>query len=104
MIYKVGLLFNRVDNINEKQEKMEAKMDMSNKVLEQMIKDQDKLSKQIAETGHGVAQLRMKERWKNHLVLHFLSSRMRIPSMREECLQRMGLGTRRAILYHPRAQ
>jgi hypothetical protein len=60
--WTLDLLFNRVDSINKKQEKMEAKMDMSTKVLDQMIKDEEKLSKQIAETGHVVAQLRMKER------------------------------------------
>jgi hypothetical protein len=62
MMESIDLLFTKVTDMESHQNKMDAKMDMSNKVLEQMIKDQEKLSTQIAATGQAVADLRMKHR------------------------------------------
>jgi hypothetical protein len=61
MMESIDLLFAKVNGITH-QTKMEAKMDMSNKVIEQMIKDQEKLAKQIDSSGHVVAQLRMEHK------------------------------------------
>ena len=45
------LLFSRVDDILDTQIKLEAQYDMTNKVVEQMMKDQQLLAKQIENTG-----------------------------------------------------
>ena len=51
------LLFSRVDDILDTQIKLEAQYDMTNKVVEQMMKDQQLLAKQIENTGQAVARL-----------------------------------------------
>jgi len=44
-------LFSRVDDILDTQIKLEAQYDVTNKVVEQMMKDQQLLAKQIENTG-----------------------------------------------------
>jgi hypothetical protein len=51
------LLFSRVDDILGTQIKLEAQYDMTNKVVEQMMKDQQLLAKQIENTGQAVGRL-----------------------------------------------
>ena len=51
------LLFSRVDDILDTQIKLEAQYDVTNKVVEQMMKDQQLLAKQIENTGQAVARL-----------------------------------------------
>ena len=50
-------LFSRVDDILDTQINLEAQYDMTNKVVEQMMKDQQLLAKQIENTGQAVARL-----------------------------------------------
>ena len=51
------LLFARVDSMGAHQQRMEAQMDLGNKVMEQMLKDQQLLAKQIEITRQAVARL-----------------------------------------------
>jgi len=51
------LLFARVDDILGSQIKLEAQYDMTTKVVEQMMKDQQVLAQQIELTGQAVARL-----------------------------------------------
>jgi hypothetical protein len=53
------LLFSKVEEIDSNQHKVEGKFDVSNKIIEQMLKDQTLMAKQIESTGQTVAQLRM---------------------------------------------
>jgi len=51
------LLFTRVDDILSTQIRLETQYDMTNKVVEQMMKDQQILAKQIETTGAAVARM-----------------------------------------------
>ena len=51
------LLFARVDDILGSQIKLEAQYDMTTKVVEQMMKDQQVLAQQVEITGQAVARL-----------------------------------------------
>ena len=51
------LLFARVDSLGTNQNKLEAQMDLGNKVMEQMLWDQQLLAKQIELTGEAVARI-----------------------------------------------
>jgi len=55
------LLFAKVEEVDRMQHKLEAKVDISASVLDQMIKDQQTLAKQIETTGQAVAQLTIKQ-------------------------------------------
>ena len=54
---KFDLLFSQVDDILGTQIKLEAQYNMTNKVVEQMLRDQEILAKQIENTGQAVAHL-----------------------------------------------
>ena len=51
------LLFARMEDILGTQIKLEAQQDLTNKVVEQMMKDQQILTKQIENTGLAVARM-----------------------------------------------
>jgi len=53
----LDLLFAKVGSIENRQQKIEAQLDMSISVLEQMLLDQQPLAKQMESTGNAVAQL-----------------------------------------------
>jgi hypothetical protein len=55
------LLFAKVEEIDRMQHKLEAKEDISATVLDQMIKDQQTLAKQLESTGQVVAQLTLRQ-------------------------------------------
>jgi uncharacterized membrane-anchored protein YhcB (DUF1043 family) len=55
------LLFAKVEEVDRMQHKLEAKVDISASVLDQMIKDQQTLAKQIETTGQAVAQLTIQQ-------------------------------------------
>jgi len=55
------LLFAKVEDVDRMQHKLEAKVDISASVLDQMIKDQQTLAKQIETTGQAVAQLTIRQ-------------------------------------------
>jgi chromosome segregation ATPase len=62
MMESIDLIFAKMTDMGNHQDKIEAKVDMSNKVMEQMIKDQERITKQLASNGQAIAQLRMKQR------------------------------------------
>lgn len=51
------MLFSRVEVIGANQHRLEAQMNLGNKVMEQILKDQQLLAKQIEVTGDAVARL-----------------------------------------------
>ena len=51
------LLFARVASIGINQERLESQMNLGNQVMEQMLKDQQILAKQIELTGEAVARI-----------------------------------------------
>ena len=51
------LLFSRVEVIGANQHRLEAQMNLGNKVMEQILKDQQLLAKQKEVTGQAVARL-----------------------------------------------
>lgn len=53
----LDLLFAKVAEIDTNQHKMDARVDMSTKVMEQLLKDQQLLAKQMEATGQAVARL-----------------------------------------------
>jgi len=55
------LLFAKVEEVDRMQHKLEAKVDISATVLDQMIKDQQTLAKQLESTGQAVAQLSLRQ-------------------------------------------
>jgi hypothetical protein len=55
------LLFAKVGQIEVKQQKLDTQFDMTSTVLEQMLKDQQLLSKQIDATGQAVAKLTLQQ-------------------------------------------
>jgi len=55
------LLFARVDSMGANQQRMEAQMDLGNKVMEQILHDQQLLAKQIELTGEAVARLNLNQ-------------------------------------------
>lgn len=57
----LDLLFAKVGAIDENQQKMEAKFDLSTGVIEQMIKDQQLMAKQIEAIGQAVAHLTLNQ-------------------------------------------
>lgn len=58
----LDLLFARVGDIDRNQQKIESHMNMSNKVVEQMLQDQQMMVKQIEATGKAVAQLTLNQK------------------------------------------
>lgn len=58
----LDLLFARVGDIDRNQQKVESQFAMTNKVIEQMLLDQQLMSKQIDATGKAVAQLTLEQR------------------------------------------
>jgi hypothetical protein len=50
-------LFERVGQIDANQQKADIRYEMTSKVFEQMLKDQQVMAKQLEATGHAVAQL-----------------------------------------------
>jgi hypothetical protein len=57
----VDLLFTNVNDMDTNQQRFEVKQDMSQKILEQLLKDQQKLTKQMEEMGKAVAKLRLQQ-------------------------------------------
>ena len=57
----LDLLFAKVGAVENHQEKIEAKFDVSTKLLEQMLLDQQTLAKQMEATGNAVAQLTLNQ-------------------------------------------
>ena len=53
----LDLLFAKVGSVENRQQKIEAQLDMSTSVLEQMLLDQQTLAKQMELTGQAVARL-----------------------------------------------
>ena len=51
------LLLSRVELLRTNQTRLEAQMDLGNKIMLQMLKDQQLLAKQIEISGKGVARL-----------------------------------------------
>ena len=62
----LDLLFAKVGAVEDRQQKMEAQIDISTKVLEQMLIDQQTLAKQMETTGNAVAQLTMNQMKNRH--------------------------------------
>lgn len=67
VIGQLDLLFAKVGNIENHQHKFEARFDMSNGVLEQMLRDQQKLAKQMEITGQPVEQLTLNQMDSRHV-------------------------------------
>jgi hypothetical protein len=57
----VDLLFTKVKDLDTNEQRFKVKHDVSQKILEQLLKDQQILSKQMEETGKVVAQLRLQQ-------------------------------------------
>lgn len=57
----LDLLFARVGEVDKNQQQVEATIDMSTKVIEQMLRDQQLMAKQIEATGQAVAQLTLQQ-------------------------------------------
>lgn len=55
----LDLLFSKVGEIDTFPQKVEAQVDMSTQVMEQLLKDQQMLAKQMEATGQAVAKLTM---------------------------------------------
>jgi hypothetical protein len=55
----LDLLFAKMEEIDRNQQRADVKFDMSAKVVEQMLKDQQMMAKQLENTGKAAAQLRM---------------------------------------------
>lgn len=53
----LDLLFAKVGEIDRNQQKMDARVDISTKVTEQILKDQQLLAKQMELTGQAVSKL-----------------------------------------------
>ena len=51
------LLFARVESLGVNQARLESQMNLGNQVMEQILKDQQTLAKQIEVTGDAVARL-----------------------------------------------
>lgn len=58
----MDLLFAKVGTVEQNQQKFEARFDLSNGVLEQMLRDQQKLARQMEITGQAMAQLTLHQR------------------------------------------
>ena len=57
----LDILFAKVGSVESRQEKLETQFDVSTKVLEQMLLDQQTLAKQMETTGNVVAQLTLNQ-------------------------------------------
>ena len=57
VLESLDLLFTKVAVVENRQQRMETQMDLSTKLLEQMLLDQQILAKQMKTTGNAVAQL-----------------------------------------------
>jgi len=57
VLESLDLLFTKVAVVENRQQRMETQMDVSTKLLEQMLLDQQILAKQMKTTGNAVAQL-----------------------------------------------
>ena len=57
VLESLDLLFTKVAVVENRQQHMETQMDVSTKLLEQMLLDQQILAKQMKTTGNAVAQL-----------------------------------------------
>jgi hypothetical protein len=55
------MLFSQVGDISNHQQKMQEQMNMNTKVVEQMLRDQEVLAKQIQATGQAVARLTLNQ-------------------------------------------
>ena len=53
----LDLLFAKVGSVENRQQKIEAQFDVSTRVLEQMLLDQQTPAKQMESTGNAVTQL-----------------------------------------------
>lgn len=53
----LDLLFTKVGEVDKNQQRVEATIDMSTKVIEKMLRDQQLMAKQMEATGQAVAQL-----------------------------------------------
>ena len=58
----LDLLFARVAELNRSQHRLETNFDLNTKIMEQMLKDQQLLSKQMEVTANTVAQLTLNQR------------------------------------------
>lgn len=57
----LDLLFTQVADIEKNQHRMEANIEMSTKVMEQMLRDQQMKSKQIESNGQAIAQITLQQ-------------------------------------------
>lgn len=57
----LDILFSKVDEIDKIQQRLEATFDMSTKVVEQMLKDQQTMVKKIENIGQARAQLTLQQ-------------------------------------------
>ena len=57
VLESLDLLFTKVAVVENRQQRMETQMDLSTKLLEQMLLNQQILAKQMKTTGNAVAQL-----------------------------------------------
>ena len=61
VLESLDLLFTKVAVVENRQQRMETQIDVSTKLLEQMLLDQQTLAKQMETTGNAVAQLTMNQ-------------------------------------------
>lgn len=57
----LDLLYAKVGSVEQNQQRIEARMEMSGGIMEQMLKDQQQLAKQMEITGQAVAQLTLNQ-------------------------------------------
>ncbi|CAN6253106.1 unnamed protein product [Urochloa humidicola] len=55
----IDLLFAKVGRVETQQDQMREQLDLNSKVVDQTVRDQIVLAKQLAETGRVVAELRL---------------------------------------------
>lgn len=56
VLESLDLLFAKVGQLDTTQQRMATQMDLGNQVMEQMLKDQQSLSKQVEATGQAIAR------------------------------------------------
>jgi hypothetical protein len=61
----VDLMFTRMANVERTQHRMQVNQDAATAALQQVLKDQATLSKQIQTTGQAVAKLQMEKKWED---------------------------------------
>jgi flagellar biosynthesis/type III secretory pathway chaperone len=62
----LDMLFNKVGVIETNQQKLDTRFDMTTKVFEQILKDQQSLAKQLEVTGNAVATLTINQMRPQH--------------------------------------